>query len=249
MPHVYRTYCPSRSVAGNRIVIDIPERVHHIRDVLRLGPKDALSVFDDSGAEYACIIDSCGKNSIVLSVQGRSVRRAGLFSLTVACALPKKSAMDDIVDSLTQLGAARIIPMITERTVVRPNKTVLTRKTQRWQKIALSSTQQCGRPHPPLLEAVCTFSEALEITSDCGMKLIPTLEGDRRHITDFARLGPETGELAFLIGPEGDFSPAEVKDAKTRGFIPVSLGDLVLRVDTAAVAVASFFHFCADYRS
>jgi len=61
-------------------------------------------------------------------------------------------------------------------------------------------------------------------------------------------LGLKTGGLAFLIGPEGDFSPAEVKDAETRGFIPVSLGDLVLRVDTAAVAVASFFHFCANYR-
>ncbi len=245
MPHVYRTYCPSRGITGDKITIDIPERVHHIRDVLRMGPKDALSVFDDSGAEYECIIESCGSGSIVLSVKRRIDRSLTRIPLTVACALPKKAAMDDIVDSLTQLGVARIIPMITERTVVRPEKTALSRRFQRWQKITLNAAQQCGRTYPPALEEVSTFTEVIKSTSACATRLIPTLEGKRRHITDFGHLPPERGGVVFLIGPEGDFSPGEVKRAEECGFIPVSLGDLVLRVDTAAVAAASFFHFCA----
>ena len=242
MPHIHRVYCPSRGISGNRAVIDQPERVHHIRDVLRMKPEDTLSIFDESGKEYGCIIKSFGSNSIVLAVTGRNERSESGFLLAVACALPKKTAMDDIVDTLTQLGVDRIIPMITDRTVVRPDRASMDRKFQRWQKIALSSAQQCGRTRLPLLENVCGFSDVLVMTSGYGTKLIPTLDGKRRHIGEFAQLAGDHGELVFLIGPEGDFSPSEVAEAKRCGFIPVSLGDLILRVDTAAVAVSALFH-------
>lgn len=244
MPHAYRTYCPSRGIQGDRIVIDMPERVHHIKDVLRMQPGEALTVFDESGTEYECVIEHCGTGSISLSVSGRNERAAGLFLLTVACALPKKSAMDDIVDSLTQLGVDRIIPMITERTVVRPQNAALSRKWQRWQKIVLNSSQQCGRPRMPLVEPVCLFPRVLEMTSCYENKLIPTLEGKKRHIAEFAHLPRNPGRWVFLVGPEGDFSLQELRQAEKCGFIPVSLGDLILRVDTAAVAVSSLFHLC-----
>ncbi|MFA5319761.1 MAG: RsmE family RNA methyltransferase [Candidatus Omnitrophota bacterium] len=246
MPHIYRAYCPSCGITGNRAVIDQPERVHHIRDVLRMKPKDTLLIFDEAGKEYDCIIESCGSNAIVLTVTGRNERFESGSLLAVACALPKKAAMDDIVDSLTQLGVDRIIPMITERTVVRPDKASLARKFQRWQKISLSSSQQCGRTRLPLLENVCSLPDVLSMTSGYGTKLIPTLEGRRRHVGEFAGLARDPGKLVFLIGPEGDFSPCEVEEAVRCGFIPVSLGRLTLRVDTAAVAVSALFHLCAD---
>ena len=245
MPHIYRVYCPSFGITGNRAIIDQPERVHHLRDVLRMKPKDTLVIFNEAGEEYDCVIESYGKSSVILAVTGRNKRAEGGFSLAVACALPKKAAMDDIVDSLTQLGVDRIIPMITERTVVRPDRAALARKFQRWQKIALSSAQQCGRIRIPLLEETCGFSDALTVTSGYETKLIPTLDGMKRHVGEFAPLARNPGKLVFFIGPEGDFSPSEVEQAQRCGFIPVSLGDLILRVDTAAVSVAAFFHLCA----
>jgi 16S rRNA (uracil1498-N3)-methyltransferase len=240
-----RFFCSSREINSGKAVISSIERVHHIRDVLRMRAGNGIIIFDECGNEYECVIEKESPEMIILSVVRKySCRSEGKrkFTIAVACALAKKSAMDDIVDRLTQLGVDRIFPLITQRVISRPDKQSLLRKWQRWEKIALSAAQQSGRNCLPVVERAVDFSGLLSMTVDYELKLIPTLEGERRHISEFVSAPTDAGSLVFLIGPEGDFTPSETQKARDAGFIPVSLGKLVLRVDTAATAVAGFFH-------
>jgi 16S rRNA (uracil1498-N3)-methyltransferase len=150
--------------------------------------------------------------------------------------------MDDIIDYLTQLGVERIIPMWTERVVVKLDDDKTEARLKRWQKIAQSAAQQCQRSSIPIIESATNFGGAISDSQNFDLKLIPNLSGERRLIKDvLAQFTPKS--IIVLIGPEGDFTPEEVTLALSNGFIPVSLGDTVLRVATAAIAVASYIKF------
>ena len=167
------------------------------------------------------------------------------MSLTIACAIPKSSGMDDVIDQLTQLGVERIIPMMTERVVVKLDESKKSARLERWLKIAESASAQSQRSDIPAIEPVTPFKEVVSNSGSYGLKLIPNLEGYRQSIQEVMR-GNETSSILVLIGPEGDFTPGEVELAIDKGFIPVSLGSTVLRVATAAVAVASYVRFISE---
>ncbi|PIP18804.1 MAG: 16S rRNA methyltransferase [Candidatus Omnitrophica bacterium CG23_combo_of_CG06-09_8_20_14_all_41_10] len=166
--------------------------------------------------------------------------------LTIACAIPKKSKFDDIVDKLTQLGVYRIIPLKTERVVVKLDKRKEELRSKRWNRIALSASQQSQRNNIPVVEPVQKFKDVLVRSKDFDLKLIPTLAGQRKSLPEVILSLLPMAKILVLIGPEGDFSDGEIKLALENGFIPVTLGDLVLRVDTAAIAVVSFIRLYGD---
>jgi len=141
---------------------------------------------------------------------------------------------------LTQLGVSKIIPLDTERVVVRLGQEKSKARLERWKKVAVSAAQQSQRSDIPLIEPVSKLKGVLAKAADYDLKLIPTLECPGRKSLKEVFLKAEPKNILVLIGPEGDFSPAEVKAALKAGCIPVTLGDLVLRVETAAVAVAAF---------
>ncbi len=152
--------------------------------------------------------------------------------------------MDDIIDHLTQLGVARIIPMLTERVVVKLDEAGKETRLKRWQKIALNAAGQSQRNSLPSIDAVTDIADILSQSQDYDLKLIPHLTGEKKHIKDVI-IGAAQKNVIVLIGPEGDFTPGEVEMALKAGFLPVSLGDTVLRVATAAVAVAGYIKFAA----
>jgi 16S rRNA (uracil1498-N3)-methyltransferase len=150
--------------------------------------------------------------------------------------------MDDIIDQLTQLGVTRIIPMTTERVVVKLDDARKAARLKRWRTIAQNAALQSQRNTLVLIEPVTGISNVISQSHDFDLKLIPNLEGKRKLIKDVLPVaGPKT--IIALIGPEGDFTPGEVALALGAGFIAVSLGDTVLRVATAAVAVAAYIKF------
>ena len=159
--------------------------------------------------------------------------------ITVACAIPKASKMDDIVDKLTQLGVDRIIPLETEREIIKLDKHKRIFRQARWKKIALNASRQSQRNTLPAIESIKNIKELLSQVDAYDLRLIPTLTGIREAFQEILTKAKAKDILVF-IGPEGDFTQEEINLAKRAGFIPVSLGDLVLRVETAAVAVASF---------
>jgi 16S rRNA (uracil1498-N3)-methyltransferase len=198
-------------------------------------------LFDSEGIEYLAKIETLNRKQTSLSIEMTKKAKPNTSTLTIACAIPKKSRMDDIVDKLTQLGVDEIVPLITARVIVKLEKNSENR-LERWRKVALSASEQSQRNKLPVISPILNFKEILAISNQYLFKLIPTLSGQRKNIREVIS-SPFSGSILVLIGPEGDFSQEEVRQAEIGGFIPVSLGENVLKVDTAAIAAASYIRF------
>ena len=160
------------------------------------------------------------------------------YNVTVACAVPKGNRFEDAVEKLTELSVDLIIPMHTDRVVVDLSENTA-KKLERWRRLALSAAEQSQRQILPQIPGILTFDEVLQKTREYSLKLIPTLEGDLKSLREVIPTA-FNGSIVVVIGPEGDFTPDEVRRAIQAGFTPISLGRTVLRVDTAAIAAAAY---------
>ncbi|MCM8795785.1 MAG: 16S rRNA (uracil(1498)-N(3))-methyltransferase [Candidatus Omnitrophica bacterium] len=241
---MYRFFCRSLNIFGDKFILDDKQKLHHLKDVLRLRPKDRVVIFDERGSEYNCIIEKIS-DKVELHILSKQVfaKKQG-FEITLACAIPKKPKFDEIVDKLTQLGVDKIIPLLTKRVIVKWDKQKQISKLKRWQKLALSAAEQAQRSYLPILESPKDIKEVLAESQGFDLKLIPTLTGSRKTIKEIlSHTKPKN--ILILIGPEGDFTAEEVRLAIKADCIPITLGETVLRVDTAAVAVVSFIKLYA----
>lgn len=227
-----------QNITGDSITVTDAAQVHHIKDVLRSKIGDEVAVFDGSGSEYICSIEKLSPTQAVLVIKSKRLAARPPVKITIACAIPKKTSMDDIIDSLTQLGIDRIIPVETERVIVKLDETKKSARLERWRKIARSAAEQSHRSSLPQVDPVSPFETVISGSGDFDLKLIPTLPASRPIGEIITQSKPRS--IIVLIGPEGDFTPQEVESALKAGFVPVSLGGTVLRVATAAIAVASY---------
>ncbi|MBN1692457.1 MAG: 16S rRNA (uracil(1498)-N(3))-methyltransferase [Dehalococcoidales bacterium] len=232
-------------ISGDTAMLTDADQVHHIRDVLRLKTGNTIVVFDSAGREYKATVTAVNKKRVALNLVPLKARRSSAVRLTIACAIPKAGRMDDIIDHLTQLGVERIIPMFTDRVVVKLDTAALESRLSRWKKITQSAAQQCRRSSVPAISPVTDVIEIIKSARDFDLKLIPHLSDERTLIKDILA-GSRSKNILVLIGPEGDFTPEEVSLAMQNDFIPVSLGDTVLRVATAAIAVTAYIRFALD---
>jgi 16S rRNA (uracil1498-N3)-methyltransferase len=228
----------SEKITGDTAPISDSDQFHHLKHVLRLKVGDEVSVFDGEGTEYHGALERVDRDQAVLRIQSRKPAPAQKLELAIACAIPKRSRLDDIIDKLTQLGVDTIIPLRTERAIVKLDKNAGTR-LERWKKIARNAAEQSQRNRLPLIPPVMSLPEVLALSKNYGLRLVPTLAGDRKPLNAIlAESRP--ARVLVLIGPEGDFTVREIGQAVDAGFIPVSLGTSVLRVETAAIAIAAF---------
>lgn len=255
-----RFFCKDSDIREDEIIISDKEDAHHIKNVLRLKKGWKIEVSDESGNIYACEISGVG-DLIRLVIKNRTspAGKSRGVELAMAVAIPKKSKIDDIIDKLVQLGVNKIIPLATERVIVKLDKAKQASRFLRWKRIALCAAKQCKRSDLTVIEPVKSFRDLVAHSSGFDLKLIPYLGGKRQKLKDLldkffgdnpVANGPENRiypKILVLIGPEGDFSGEEVNLALSAGFIPVTLGSLVLRVDTAAISVASFIRLYADH--
>lgn len=232
-----RFFINNRAIRGNRVIID-GEEAHHIRDVIRLKAGDRLSGFDGTGKTYTLRIKRVTR-TIEAEIENVSSRNLNMLRVLLACALPKKSKMDYIIEKVTELGVSDVIPMVTERTAVKIDDKSRTTRPKRWQKIALEASKQCGRDVLPRIYEIMEFKDAVRLTEDLGYKkkLLPCLCEGRKTLNE--ALTGNIKEIAVFIGPEGDFADSEITYAKDCGFESVSLGELVLKVDTACIFTIS----------
>jgi len=217
-------------------------QLHHLKDVLRLKAGDGVVIFDKDGKEFTGVITAIERKQALIKITASKPARQSQVKLTIACAIPKGDRMDDIIDHLTQLGVARIIPVVTERVVVKLDDARKAARLKRWRTIAQNAALQSQRNTLGLIEPVTGISDVIAQSRDFDLKLIPNLEGERKLIKDVLAVACPKNIIA-LIGPEGDFTPGEVALALDAGFTAVSLGDTVLRVATAAVSVAGYIKF------
>jgi len=244
---VNKFFCKNSDIQADKIIISDREDIHHIKNVLRLKNSKKVEVSDESGNVYACeIFQIDAKVHLAIKNKIPAIGKNEEMELTIAVAIPKKAKIDAIIDKLVQLGVNRIIPLKTERVIVKLDKYKEASRFLRWKKIALCAAKQCKRNDLPVIEPVKSFKEVIANSNEFDLKLIPYLEGERQTIRDI--MDKLVGsKILVLIGPEGDFSAEEVNLALSAGFVPVTLGSLVLRVDTAAISAASFIRLYAHH--
>ncbi len=235
-----RFYIDKNAIKAGQIVISGKE-AHHIKDVIRLKSGDRFIGFDGEGRRYTLLIVDCAMN-VKAKIEKVSSRKIAIPEILLCCALPKKGKMDYIVEKATELGVADIVPMITNHTIVKVDKVSALNKHRRWEKVALEASKQCGRDTLPTIHGVTNFQDGLKMTEKLGCKnrVIAYVSESSVHIKDV--LCKKQGKTAVFIGPEGDFSEGEIVIAKDYGFKTVSLGELVLKVDTAAIFAISLIH-------
>jgi 16S rRNA (uracil1498-N3)-methyltransferase len=242
-----RFFCPPQNIIGEQAIISDQQEIRHIKNSLRLRPQDQVVLFDGQGNEYCGKIKEITSKIIINDIAKiNSLSQLRIPKITVACAIPKQYKIDEIINKLTQLGTDRIIPLETERMIVKLDKSKLRLRQERWKKIVLSAAKQSQRKNLPVIEELQDIRQVLKASADYDLKIIPTLLGTRKELKEIF-LKSKYRNILVLIGPEGDFTEKEVAYCQACGCIPVSLGDTVLRVETAAVATVSFIRlFCTS---
>ncbi|HEX5459800.1 MAG TPA: 16S rRNA (uracil(1498)-N(3))-methyltransferase [Steroidobacteraceae bacterium] len=218
--------------AGRRHTIE-GDAANHIARVLRLRPGDPLILFDGRGGEYAARVEEFRKSAVIVAVGDRSaVERESALPITLAQGVSRGERMDWVVQKATELGVTRIIPVLTERSVVKLDAKQAQRKRLHWQGIAIAACEQSGRDRIPGVDAPLTMAELLGEADGGATGVLLSPAGNLR-VADLPRSGKG---IVVLIGPEGGLAEAEQRAAVAAGFVAVRLGPRVLRTETAAVA-------------
>lgn len=209
--------------------------------VLRMKVGDELLLGDGSGNDYIVRIDSVGKTETGTNIISRLKREPRSPRITLGQGIAKSDKMDWIVQKATELGVASIVPLVTERTIVKIHDEE--KKTGRWQKIAREAAMQSNRPDIPKVGAVVTLKDFLRtLAPGPGTLLLFPWEESSEPLKNFLKQNSATN-IVILIGPEGGFSQSEADLARSKGFHPASLGQSILRTETAALAVLSMIAY------
>jgi len=235
MPRPPRFFISPEQVIDQRIHIT-GEDVRHIATVLRMKTGDELLLCDGKGTEYTVKIAQVGRTEIAAGIMNQSKRAVRFPLITLGQGLPKSDKMDWIVQKATELGVSHIIPLVTERTIVKIKDEE--KRIARWQKISREAAMQSNRPDIPSIGHFVLFKDFLRTPNSelRTLNLLPWEEGIE-PIKNVLRQHPDVKSIVVLVGPEGGFSRTEAAHARDKGFHEVSLGPNILRTETAAIAV------------
>jgi 16S rRNA (uracil1498-N3)-methyltransferase len=205
----------------------------HLTRVLRLRAGAALTLFNGRGGEYSASIERVRRSEVTLAVgEHQAIERESPVALTLAQGISRGERMDLVVQKATELGVSRLIPLVTERSVVRLDEEQSDRKSSHWRAIAIAACEQCGRNRLPEVALPAQLREFLRQPPPESARLLLSPAAAQR-IEDVPR--PASG-VTVLIGPEGGLSDEEQAAAQAAGFTAVNLGPRVLRTETAAIA-------------
>jgi 16S rRNA (uracil1498-N3)-methyltransferase len=241
---------------------------HHARHVLRLKPGNKLVVFNGQGRESTAEIIHLGRDQIRLHQLGETHAPPPRCRITLGQAIPKGKNMDLIVQKAVELGAADIAPIISDRSVVSFDSRQAAQKRNKWQQVAIEAAKQCGQNWLPWVHLPRKFADFF---SDAGLptlsdgqqnpkdartdpvalqqlRLIGSLASDAQHLKNVLAHYLNNhrdlpARVLMMIGPEGDFTPAELDVAKSHGCLPITLGRIILRVETAAIYCLSVLSY------
>jgi 16S rRNA (uracil1498-N3)-methyltransferase len=240
---VHRFLISPRNVHGSTITVDDPQELHHLRVVLRLTRGDRVCCFDGGGMEYVGTITRSSPRQLAVAIQTQVRAAEEHPRIWLAHSLIKGPRVDWVLQKATELGVARLTPLLTERTVIRLSEEESRKKTARWNRIIQEAAKQCGRSTLPILDSPQPFGSLLPSLNRVPLVLLPTLTIEAKPLRDELRAVSGITEVAVLIGPEGDFSLEEIQQAIKHGAHPVSLGRLTLRTETAALSTLAILHY------
>jgi 16S rRNA (uracil1498-N3)-methyltransferase len=239
-----RFYIPASDTRGDVLVLTGGE-AHHASGVLRVRPGDEVLVLNGQGTEFKCVVKACQREEVSLAIN-ETRRVAPLpWEITLLQALPKGKLIEAIIQKGTELGVSRIVPLLSERVVSHPRESP---KTDKWRAVAVEAIKQCGSAWLPRIDSPLTPAEFLKRGERFDLPLVASLHANARHAREhFIKFQNEHGRkprsLCVWIGPEGDFTPEEIAMIEASGALPITLGQLVLRTETAAVFCLSILNY------
>ena len=244
---MHRFYLPPELCRGD--IIQLPENeAHHASRVLRLEAGELVTVLDGAGHVIDCEVREATKRNVTLTALRKTFSPPLPCQITLIQAMPKPKALDYIVQKATELGAARIIPLVTERVIAHVDERSAPDKAAKLQPVAIEAIKQCGSPWLTKIEPPVSLKNFLARREPFDLSLVASLQTGSRHPREFIQKHrdahkhlPKTASI--WIGPEGDFSPGEMELILSSGALPVTLGSLVLRSDTAAIYGLSVLNY------
>ena len=241
---VHRFFLPTELTLREPLTLS-PEDSHHAANVLRVRAGEAVIILDGVGTEIRGVIHSVSKQTVTVTVRERVRYPERLVQLQLAVALLKGRAWDAVLEKATELGAAVIQPLAAERSIVQVTAAVAQSKLAGWRATMIAAAKQCGTPWLPDFPNPTTPHDWLRSLGSSSrspeLRLVASLESGagsiRAAVANFATgHGRRPQSVAVVVGPEGDFTTTEYAAFRAAGVVPFTLGSLVLRADTAAVA-------------
>ena len=244
---MHRFYLPPERCTDDMLQLEGRE-AHHALHVLRLKRGECVTVLDGAGHEFFCEVENCSRESLTMCVTKKNFVPALPCSITLFQAVPKGKIIESIIQKAVELGARRIVPLLTEHVVTQLDDKDRANKLEKWRQVAIEAIKQCGMAWLPKIEIPVTPAQFLVREEKFDLSLVGSLQTERRHprecFREFeARHGRLPQSIGIWIGPEGDFTLDELKAIQASGALPVSLGRLVLRVETAAIYCLSILNY------
>lgn len=229
-------YIKKEQISGGTINI-IGEDVKHIKNVLRYKVGDELEVCDDIQIRYQTKISEFKEESIILEIIDIIEKDTEIpFKIDIYQGLPKSDKMDLIVQKTTELGVNGIIPVLTDRVIVKVEKGNESKKSDRWNKIALEASKQSGRQRVPVVEKIVNLENVVENLSEYDIVIVPFECEKDCSIKSVLKNITKHDKIAIVVGPEGGFSDRDIATLKKlKNMCEVSLGKRILRTETAGV--------------
>ena len=218
------------------------ETAHHVLNVMRMQIGDSLTLFNGTNYEFHATITETAKKAVTVTIQSsKKVSRELAIRITVATAFPKGDRQKFMIEKLVELGVERLIPLRTERSVVNLQEKSQ-EKIQRW---IVEASKQCGRNRLMTIQPTVSFNDWIQ-TETTGTRLIAHPDQSLLSITDVMTDSIDAGLTHLTIGPEGGFSDSEIARATQAGWVSFAIGNRILRIETAAIALASIFSLAHD---
>jgi 16S rRNA (uracil1498-N3)-methyltransferase len=244
---MHHFYLPPERCADATLRLEGRE-AHHALHVLRLKNGECVTVLDGAGHEFTCEVENCSRESLTMRITKKNFIPAPPCSITLFQAVPRGKIIESIIQKAVELGVRRIAPLLTERVITRLDDKDAPEKQGKWQQVAVEAIKQCGAAWLPKIEKPMTPAQFLARGEKFDLSLVGSLQTERRHprecFREFeAKHGHLPQSIGVWIGPEGDFTPGELKAIQAGGALPISLGRLVLRVETAAIYCLSILNY------
>ena len=230
-----RFYCPLPLVSGQ--VVDLPPTAARHVQVLRMQPGHTLTLFNGEGGEFSAEVQHMGRSDVRVVVgEHHAVECEAVCQVHLAVGMPANERMDWLVEKATELGVHRITPLMTERSVIRLTGERAEKKQAHWQAVAASASEQCGRNRVPLIDAPERLDAwlAKQTAHADAVQGVLSLHASTQPLTAM-RANAVQKSWVLLNGPEGGLTDAEDAAARAKGFVALSLGERVLRAETAAL--------------
>ncbi len=227
-----RYFLPAESWEESTLTLTGDEAKHCAR-VMRARVGDHIEIFDGKGKSAPCVINAISRSAIQCQIIESHTQTPPSHPITLCQAIPKGGNMELIVQKSVELGVSTIQPLITTHTVARPES--IEKKQAKWQRIALEACKQCGQNFLPEVKTPLLYSQWIEQLPNFSTAIIASLDAEAVSFKSIFAKTPDSGDIALLVGPEGDFSPQEYHLAYENGFQPVSFGNIIMRVETASI--------------